>query len=166
MPEQSLHLRSAVRALVIDPSDRVLMIDLLHEVNDWRGWILPGGGLEDGEDPHAGLRRELLEEVGLADAFVGPLIATHRKVSPDIAPGFDGQQEQIFLVPCHAFEPSAAMTPEELRAEGVVGHRWFTVDELRSTDRTIAPPGLTDLIERVLEFGGTVEPLMIDSTEA
>ena len=46
-------------------------------------WDLPGGFLEEGEDPLAGLRREFLEETGLevepeewVGAFVDPLTTT------------------------------------------------------------------------------------------
>ena len=42
-------------------------------------WTLPGGGLDFGEEPEAGLRRELLEETGLAGA-VGELLGVRSAV--------------------------------------------------------------------------------------
>lgn len=42
-------------------------------------WTLPGGGLDFGEDPETGLRRELLEETGLVGE-VGALIGARSVV--------------------------------------------------------------------------------------
>ena len=42
-------------------------------------WTLPGGGLDFGEEPEAGLFRELLEETGL-EGVVGPLIGVRSAV--------------------------------------------------------------------------------------
>jgi len=42
-------------------------------------WTLPGGGLDFGEEPEAGLVRELLEETGL-EGVVGPLIGVRSAV--------------------------------------------------------------------------------------
>jgi len=44
---------------------------LVHEIDD-RGWWLPGGGIDDGEDCIVGGTRECHEEAGVS-AFAGPL---------------------------------------------------------------------------------------------
>ena len=54
----------AVSALVVDGDRRVLLARRAYEP-DAGLWDTPGGFLEEGEDPAAGLRRELLEETGL-----------------------------------------------------------------------------------------------------
>jgi len=147
---------------MLDPSDRILLVKVDLSERGWTpGWILPGGGIQDGEDPKAALRRELLEETGLADPFIGPIVARRRVVLENLVDGFAGQEEVVYLVPCHDFELNPSMTPEELQAEGVVDARWLSVDNMRSIDDRLYPAELPDLVERVLEFGGSVDPMMI-----
>jgi ADP-ribose pyrophosphatase YjhB (NUDIX family) len=57
-------------ALITDPAGRVLLV----KPNYRDHWSLPGGILEHGEPPHAGCRREVAEETGLA-IVPGPLLA-------------------------------------------------------------------------------------------
>lgn len=165
MTETDLPLRQAVRALMVDPADRVLMVKLFLERNGWTGWVLPGGGLEAGEDIQTALRRELLEETGLAEPFIGPVVCRRTQRGPGIAPGFGGQQEDIHLVPCREFPLEPALAEAELRGEGIVDMRWFTPAELHATTDKVVPEGLADLVDRVLEFGGSVDPLVIEVTE-
>jgi 8-oxo-dGTP diphosphatase len=156
-----LNLRQAVRALMIDPADRVLMVQL--QFPDWTGWVLPGGGMEPGEDHLAALHRELAEETGVPQVFVGPALWRQRHVNPGMISGFDGQEELIFLVPCHRFEVTPGLAVEELRAEGVVRHRWWTVAELAAATEPIRPRDLHLLLGDVLRHGAPPSP--IDLTE-
>jgi 8-oxo-dGTP diphosphatase len=50
---------------------RVLLARMAEGTRDAGAWTLPGGGLEWGEDPSAGVLRELGEETGLAGTITG-----------------------------------------------------------------------------------------------
>jgi len=59
--------RVSVKALVKDKGGRVLV---LKENQDT--WSLPGGGLDHGEMPEDGIRRELQEELGVSPTHAAP----------------------------------------------------------------------------------------------
>jgi 8-oxo-dGTP pyrophosphatase MutT (NUDIX family) len=141
---------------MIDPSDRVLLVRLRFD--DWTGWVLPGGGKEPGEDDATALRRELTEETGVPQVFQGPLLWHRRIINPDMSANYDGQEEHVYLVPCREFEIAPTMTVEELAEEGLVEHRWWTVDELAATDDTLRPSDLAQVLSDVLEHGAPPEP--------
>jgi ADP-ribose pyrophosphatase YjhB (NUDIX family) len=54
--------RVSVKALITNDRGQVLVVKENQDV-----WSLPGGGLDHGEDPSAGLARELKEELGVVD---------------------------------------------------------------------------------------------------
>ncbi len=143
-----LRIRPAARALIVDPDDRVLLVRF--EFPAGTRWALPGGGIEPGETPEEAIRRELVEEVGLHHAPIGPHIWTRLHVIPFLSGHWDGQREVIHLVRTHAFEPAPALSWEELAAEYVFELRWWTIDEIADTATTFVPRALHALLEPVL----------------
>jgi double-stranded uracil-DNA glycosylase len=143
-----LQPRDAVRALVLDPADRVLMIRFDDRFGTW--WSTPGGGVDAGETDEAALARELHEEVGIGEYDLGPLIWTRTHWLVDMTK-WSEQRERHYLVRVPAFEPAPAYTVAQLAAEGVTEARWITLDELVAL--TTGPRRLAELVRDVLEHG-------------
>jgi 8-oxo-dGTP diphosphatase len=162
-----LRLRDAVRALLIDEHDDVLLVRF--EFPTARVWALPGGGLEPGEDAETGLRRELREELGLVTVELGPHVWNRLHVIP-MTTGHDGQRDRIHLVRTRRFEPQPELGWEALRDEYVHEIRWWTLDaiEAHTMARVVLPDGrpevfaplqLAALVRQVLAEGPPLEPI-------
>ena len=61
--------------MLTDIRDRVLLVKASPE--DSGRWFLPGGGVRFGEDPEAGLRREVEEETGFRLARIEPVLTAY-----------------------------------------------------------------------------------------
>ena len=155
-----LRIRSSVRAVVLDPADRVLLVRF--EVPGTTVWATPGGGQEPGEDDEATLRRELDEELGLSVDAIGPLIWTRTVIIPFLDGLWDGQRDHMYLVRTSAFTPAPTMTWDQLRAERVHELRWWTPAELASAGLdgvTFAPRRLPDLVAALVREGPPTAPI-------
>jgi 8-oxo-dGTP pyrophosphatase MutT (NUDIX family) len=144
------------RLLLIDPDDRVLLI---HETYELHGtarthWLTPGGGVEAGEDPRQTAVREALEETGIEVALApdAPEVLTTRRHWSWRQLHFD-QEDHFFAarVPSGlAVRPRGLTDVEQVT---LLGHRWWSRAELAGTSETILPPGLADLLGRLLSTG-------------
>lgn len=161
-------LRPAVRALVMDGDDSVLLVRLVYGHGAF--WVLPGGGINDGEDPLDALRRELLEETGLRDpVFLGHVWDRVHEFEMTDASGtrWDGQQESVHLVRTDRFEPRPSFSEEQLRGENLHAHRWWSVDELAAYDGAdvFAPRDIVRHVRSVIESGVPAAPFRITQTD-
>jgi 8-oxo-dGTP diphosphatase len=151
-------VRHGVRALVLDPDDRVLLVRFVNPETGEEFWATPGGGLDPGEDLEAGLRRELLEETGLEDVALGPVVWTRRHVFLWAGKTLD-QSERIALVRTPAFEPRPALTSAQLAEEGVHELRWWTFGELERSAANFAPRRIVRFLRELLEEGPPAAPI-------
>ncbi len=158
-----LRIREAVRALVIDEVDRVLLVRF--EFPTGTRWALPGGGIDPGESAHDALRRELIEEIGLRDPAIGAHVWNRLHVIPFVDGRYDGQHEQVYEVRVPSgFEPEPVFTWEQLNAERVFEFRWWTLDDLDAAASEIvtAPATLATHVRAFLRSGSPAIPWTVD----
>lgn len=157
-----LRIREAVRGLVIDTDDRVLLVRFDFPARTV--WATPGGGIDAGETPHQALRRELVEEIGLHDPDIGALLWNRLHIFPFLDGRFDGQREQAYLVRVVAgFEPRPMFSWEQLNAEYVYELRWWTLAELGSADIITAPSELSRLLDHLVTHGAPATPWSVEA---
>jgi len=154
----ALNIRSAVRALIIDEHDHVLLVRF--QFPDVSTWALPGGGLESRESPEHGLRRELHEELGFTDFEIGPHIWNRLHVIPLLNTDFDGQHDLIHMVRTARFEPQPTIGWEAMRAEHVHEMRWWSLAQIeQAVDLLFAPRRLAFLLGRLISHGAPIAPI-------
>lgn len=118
-------------AIITNDEGRVLL--LKHRFRPSPGWGVPGGFIEEGEQPEAALRRELREEVELEVTDVR-LFATRTFSEP----------RQIEIV----FTARASEDTERLNFE-IQRAAWFSLDELPPE----LPTDQAELIKRARNNG-------------
>lgn len=141
--------RLCVRAAVVDPADRILLVQFSTGV-----WATPGGGIDAGESHEQALHRELAEEIGLTRFVQGPCVWT--RASAFDMPEHGGQREWIYLVRTPAFEPRPQVDPA---IEGIDQIRWWTRDELLASTASFAPTRLAACFAALLVDGPPTEPI-------
>ncbi len=155
-------LRLAARAVVIDDQGRTLLFRAQMPGTESAPrifWITPGGGIEEGEDELAAVRREVFEETGLTQFEVGPCV-WKRDHTFRWADGMLRQVESYFVVRVPAFEVSIANHQQE-ELTFLTTHRWFTPEEIRAHGEIFVPSNFADLLEPLLADVYPSEPIVV-----
>jgi ADP-ribose pyrophosphatase YjhB (NUDIX family) len=144
--EATLPVRHAGRVIVLDPAGRVLLFRYDNEPPNGRHWNTPGGGLEPGEDYHAGAQRELFEETGWADVPVLPAEVHQRIVTMEHSGRLVRQHERFFLARVPVGQRPLGEVAAMHVSDGIRASRWWTLAELDSTDEKVWPERLAALV--------------------
>jgi 8-oxo-dGTP pyrophosphatase MutT (NUDIX family) len=146
--------RPVARVLLFDSDERLLLLFDPHP--EWGGyWYPPGGRIEEGEAPAEAARRELLEEVGIA-AEIGALVLRCRARFTYRGRRLD-QDEWHFLGRSGRPEAVTSRTGDN-EAAAVAAHRWWSLQELQSSDERFFPDGLVEIVRQLSETGPPPQP--------
>lgn len=125
-------------AAVLRHGDSVLLCE--QRKGDRSYWLLPGGGVEEGESLHVALARELAEECALeAVALEGPIA-----IVESIAPAGLLPRKHVVQIIFHGDVSGRSLESVTSEDGSVRGHRLVSMQELPSMD--LRPP-----IHRFLE---------------
>ncbi len=100
--------RVGAGALLLDGTGRVLMVEPVYK----EYWEIPGGIVEEGEEPRRACQRECLEELGLALSIGRMLVLEHQTEAPPLG-------DSLMLVYDGGVVPGGArlvLPPTELRS--------------------------------------------------
>lgn len=123
-------VRRGAKAVVASSSGTLLVKERHDDGRTF--WTLPGGGIEPGESPATGLRRELREELR-CDSVVGDAVSTFwyaHASSPDTV-------SRYVVFACRLLTEA-----RPVRAEGILDTRWVEPPDL--------PPTVLPQVRRLL----------------
>jgi 8-oxo-dGTP diphosphatase len=146
--------RPSSRLLVLDPAGCLLLFRVVHKRGALAGdafWATPGGGLEPGETFAEAAIRELKEETGIHIDSVDDPVARREFVMT--MP--DGEQvlsdEQFFVI---RVEDQRILQDQwtALEREVMAEYKWWTATDLKSTQETVWPDNLPEMLASTGRF--------------
>lgn len=142
--------RQAVRVLIIDHLSQLLLVNGRDSTNElstpW--WFTVGGGVKPNEDQFQALTREVYEETGLVhSSFIKTPFTRTTQFIFESQPFL--QHETYFVAHTKHFEPKPQAL-SSLESRSLLGFKWWTLDELETTQETIYPKNLFTWFEYLL----------------
>jgi ADP-ribose pyrophosphatase YjhB (NUDIX family) len=144
---------------LVDEENRLLLFRAEDPETGITFWFPAGGGLEEGEDVNAAAAREVAEETGLPDVRLGPEVWRRRHVFTWRGVKWD-QRERWFISRLPHFELSGAAMTDAEKAD-LTECRWWSIEELETTDDSLTPRDLAVRFRTLLEDGPPMSPIEV-----
>lgn len=129
------NFRNAVKAFIVKNNEVLLIRRRSNDVHKPGQWDIPGGRLDLGEDPIAGLKREVLEEVGINVEIEMPIDIHH--FTRD-----DGQKITMIIFWCKPLSTDIVLSEEHQE------HKWVSLENASEF-----PQWMTTIRENFLKHG-------------
>ena len=150
-------VRRVARVILIDERQRILLFRAL--LGRGERWIMPGGGVEQGETHRQAALRELREETGITDAVLGPCVWRRRFHFQHEGATYD-QRERYFV---SRTTPQAidigAWDAEERRI--FQEWRWWLLPQIESASDHFEPSRLAALALAIVNGMSPPRPLAV-----
>jgi len=151
--------RLAVKLLLLDTDDRLLLIRSNDSHTHAERWYPVGGGVEPGETLQDAAAREAYEETGLTSLPIGWHVWRR-----DHTYQYDGRivqvhEEWLLHRVDHFLPVPTQLTAHESRS--ILGFRWWPLPELANSAETVFPPQLGKLTRDLLITGPPRTPIDI-----
>ena len=156
-------VRPTVRVLLLDRDDRLLMIKCTNlGLADSPSvfWATAGGGIEAGETVEAAARREVLEETGISDLELGPIVWTEDAILTFTAEPTTLFRLNYLVARCNPTTLDSSLWTQQER-DTILELRWWGLSELRASDEHFYPAQLTELLPDVLAGRFPAEPIVL-----
>jgi len=147
-----MRVRDTARVLLLDPQGRILLMRgrLAGAPDGERFWFTVGGGVEPGETVEQAAAREVLEETGIADARLGPVVWLREGVVPHMETGEPLLFRERYLVATSGGGEPDRSGWNDLERRLVDAIRWWTLAEIAASRERIYPEGLAGLLPEIL----------------
>jgi len=163
--------RPAVRAIIVDPTDSLLLAHIKSggmRAPSQSFWITPGGALEPNETPRDALIREMYEETCIKEhsikklyepaAWYSEFVLTY-KGAPTLF------KESFFLIRLRERnDVSCEQNPDEREKSLISELRWWTPEELMTSQEMFFPVGLPQLVTELIKDPSR-ETILLQSTK-
>jgi 8-oxo-dGTP pyrophosphatase MutT (NUDIX family) len=154
--------RNAVRIVLLDTSDRLLLLHVRDMGNPSFGtlWELPGGGIKVGEAYAHTVVRELREETGIAVDTDQVRCPTWQRDVSYLYRGRRHLQHEIIVAVRlkQAAQDIEGSQRVGFEAEDIFGFRWWAVDDIINSSERFYPRHLPKLLPRFLAGEQIEEP--------
>ena len=155
-------VRRSVRVLLISPLKRVLLFKYKNTAPDGVErpcWSTVGGGRPDDETIAQTALREILEETGMSDVRLGPVV-WYGEDAERVGDGSIVFKEH-FVVAHALTEALDTGGWTDWERDQIIDIRWWTADELQLSAENIFPRNLGSLLEPILAGLYPREPVIL-----